>query len=198
MEQLQAKLRRLADEFAAGEINREQFYSIYEHYQAQLNLASAMLDEVEVGGMPTASNVETIMLRKKLTAVAQSAAVYLNQGAQLIETLGAFQVPEAVVKTTIRGIVEHMLKNGLAPEPITQQHGNEWVLYMPGRYSTVIMTFTHEPVIRQVAIVQNMHHDFETANEAALVSGDTKAAKLVFPFVAFVKKSISGSRRPRP
>ena len=44
--------------------------------------------------------------------------------------------------------------------------------------------------MRQIAIVQNMHRNFETANQAALRSGQTNSSKLVYPFLSFVRRSV--------
>ncbi|HRE48614.1 MAG TPA: hypothetical protein PLD47_12890 [Aggregatilineales bacterium] len=190
IDQIQAKMRRIADEFAAGDINREQFYSIYEHYQMQLNLASAMLEEVEAGGLPNASSMETIALRKKLTGIAQAAAVYLYNDPQPLETLGEYILNPESVLPAIR-VMFAALEKGDSPDFQIRQMPTAWALIVPGRLSVVVMLFSHEPVVRQIAFVQHMHRDFETANEAALRSGDVKAAKLVFPFASFVKKSVS-------
>jgi len=188
--QIQAKQRKLADEFAAGEINREQFYKIYEHYQHQLNLASAMLAEADLPQMQTMSAGETIAIRKKLTPMATAAAVYLHESGEILERIGDFNISLETLKSTLSGIIQQV-KDTLEAEAQTMAVGADWVLFMPGRYSTAIMVFSHEPVMRQIAIVENMHRDFETANYAALASGQTHAAKLVFPFMTFVRRSVA-------
>lgn len=190
IEQVQGKMRKLADEFAAGEINGEQFYKIYEHYQVQINLASAMIAEADVLSLGNFTSSETIAIRKKLTGKAKAAAVYYHETSQFLETIGDFELPVAMLTTALSAIVDQVQSRGTA-EPVTQQVGRDWVLFVPGRFSTAIMVFSNEPVMRQVAIVQNMHRNFETANEAALRSGQTNAAKLVYPFMTFVRRSVA-------
>ncbi len=170
IEQVQSKMRKLADEFAAGEINREQFYKIYEHYQTQINLATAMIAEADVLSLGTFSPAETIAIRKQLTGKAKAAAVYYHETSQFLETIGDFELPVAMLTTTLTGIADEVERRGTA-EPVSIPVGRDWVLFVPGQYSTAIMVFSNEPVMRQVAIVQNMHHNFETANQAALRSG---------------------------
>ena len=37
LDELQAKMRRLVDDFAAGNINRTQFHGLYDRYQRQMS-----------------------------------------------------------------------------------------------------------------------------------------------------------------
>lgn len=189
IDSIQAKMRRLADEFAAGEINREQFYKIYEHYQAQINLAAGMLDHASTLPPEGLSSGETITIRKQWTAMAKAAAVYYHANGDLLETIGEFDIPMGTLLEAFAEIAEHARQEGAAV-PQTRHIGREWLLFVPGKHSTVVMLFSAEPVNRQVAIVQNMHRDFEIANDAALTSGQTHAAKLVYPFLSFVRRSV--------
>jgi hypothetical protein len=189
IEQIQGKMRRLADEFAIGEINREQFYKIYEHYQTQLNLASAMVAEADALSLANLPAGETIAIRKRLTAMAKAAAIYYHATGEWLETIGEFHLPMSSLMPTLSAIVGQARTGGEA-EPQARQIGGEWLLFVPGQFSTVVMVFSHEPVMRQIAIVQNMHRNFEAANITALLSGQTQAAKLVYPFITFVRRSV--------
>ena len=40
-------------------------------------------------------------------------------------------------------------------------------------------------------MIENMHHDFEKANEAALKSGTIDGSKLAYPFQLFVQRSVA-------
>lgn len=184
VEQIKIKMRKLADEFASGEVNREQFHKIYEHYQMQLNLATGM-----ESGEGHVHAGETINIRKKLTAMAKGAAIYFHQTGGFLETIGDFTPNMAVLAPTLSTIIEQVKEAGSAEAHVVPID-KDWVLFMPGTFSTAIMVFSNEPVMRQTAIVETMHRDFETANDAALRSGQTEAAKLVYPFMSFVRRSV--------
>lgn len=202
--QLRVKMRKLADEFARGDINREQFHKIYEHYQSQLNLAASTLAQMGDQKVENIQSGETIMLRKQLTAIARAAVVYHHASGEMIETIGELGFPVDTLLPTLTAIAEQV-KGGEghptkfaprgdtgAPLPESQivTVGKDWALFVPGEFSTAVMIFSNEPVIRQIEIVENMHRDFEIANDAALRSGQTQAAKLVYPFLAFVRRSV--------
>src|SRR5258708_24232165 len=44
---VQGKMHKVVDEFALGEISREQFQKIYEHYQSQIIMAAQMAAEAD-------------------------------------------------------------------------------------------------------------------------------------------------------
>jgi hypothetical protein len=192
--QLRVKMRKLADEFASGEINREQFHRIYEHYQAQLNLASSTLTQSgdqKIEGIPAG---QTILLRRQLTAVAKAAMVYHHASGQILEIIGDQNVPTEPLMPSLAALAEQV-QEGVGTEPLpdpqVMMQENDWVLLVPGEFSTAVMVFNNEPVSRQIEIVLNMHRDFEVANDAALRSGQTQAAKLVYPFIGFVRRSVT-------
>ena len=190
--QLEGKMRRLADEFALGEINREQFQSVYEHYLGQMNLANALLADAENAAFTTVQSGETVVIKHQMMAKAKGMAVYYHPSAQtlqVLETLGDFEIPFAEIEPVLRSrAADAILKT--PPEPQVRELGREYVLYITGRYSTAVMLFSHEPVIRQIATVQTMHRDFETANESRLRADSADARQLVYPFAAIVRRSI--------
>lgn len=191
--QLRVKMRKLADEFARGDINREQFHKIYEHYQSQLNLAASTLAQMGDQKIESIQSGETIMLRKQLTAIARAAVIYHHASGEVIETIGEPGFPVDTLLPTLTAISEQV-RGSAGRDPLPESQivtvGKDWALFVPGEFSTAVMIFSNEPVIRQIEIVENMHRDFEIANEAALHSGQTQAAKLVYPFLAFVRRSV--------
>jgi hypothetical protein len=189
-EQLQRKMRTLADEFARGEINRDQFQTIYERYQSQLNMVAHMLAEVESLSLPpTNSNGETIAIRQQLVGKARAMAVYYHSADNLLETLGDFELNLNALRPQLAG-QRAAREQGQGSEALTTQCGREWLLFVPGRYTTTVMVFSNEPVVRQIALVEQMHRDFEIANEKALRSGRAQAGELVYPFASFVRRSL--------
>ncbi len=189
IEQVQQKMHTVANEFAAGEISREQFHRLYEHYQGQIVFAVQLLAEADgtiLAGLPAG---ETIALRKQLTAKAKAMAVYYHATGLLLETIGDFDVPVLSLAPILNDRSDRA-ESGTLPPPQVKALGSDWLLFISGKYSTSIMVFSHEPAARQIAIIENMHRDFEAANGTALRSGRADASKLVYPFQSFVRKSV--------
>ncbi|PJF35161.1 MAG: hypothetical protein CUN49_11985 [Candidatus Thermofonsia Clade 1 bacterium] len=184
--QLRKKLRNLATEFANGDINREQFQTLYERYQSQINLAALAADEL--AARPVGNTDETIAIRRNLEGKALAMAVYHYRSQRFIEQVGNFEVPYAAIRDILHDIAERAAVDEPL-EPQTHPYGERYLLFVAGKYTVSIMVFSHEPVVRQIATVQNMHADFEVANAAVLqraqVTGD-----LAVPFFALVMRSL--------
>ncbi|MFQ3534423.1 MAG: hypothetical protein SNJ58_00965 [Aggregatilineales bacterium] len=184
--QLRKKLRDLANEFANGDINREQFHTLYERYQSQINLAALAADEY--AARPAGSADETIAIRRNLSGKALAMAVYHYRSGRFIETLGAFAVPYADVRSTLKELAERAAEGEIL-EPQTYPYKEHYLLFVAGRYTASIMVFSHEPVVRQITTVQNMHTDFEVAN-AAVLERPHVVGELAVPFFSLVMRSL--------
>ncbi|MCC7447079.1 MAG: hypothetical protein IT324_06665 [Anaerolineae bacterium] len=189
LEQIQARMRKAVDEFARGEISREQFQQIYEHYQGQLLLTAQMTSDTDSALPSELAPGQTIAIRRKWSAVAKAMAVYYPATGLLLETIGDFDVPVARLTPGLNHLNECM-ERGIGVRSRVECFGTEWLAFIPGKYSTSIMLFTNEPSARQIAFVEDMHRDFETANYTALRSGRADGANLVYPFLSFVRKSV--------
>src|SRR5687768_17091903 len=164
LDQIQGKIKKLIDEFARGEISREQFDKIYEHYQSQIMMATQMMLEADSMAMlGSLTPGETIAIRKGLTAKAKAMTVYYYATGLLLETIGDFDAPIALLSVKLNNIADQV-RLGEKLDVIVDKLGDDWVLYVPGKYSTAVMLFSHEPAGRQNGIIQRMHHDFERAN----------------------------------
>lgn len=184
--QLRKKLRDLATEFANGEINREQFHTLYERYQSQINLAALAADEL--AARPMGSTDETIAIRRNLAGKALGLAVYHYRSGRFIETLGNFDIPNADLRPILQDLAERAAA-GEPLEPQTHPYGEHYLLFVAGKYTVSIMLFSHEPVVRQIATVQNMHADFEVAN-AAVLGRPRVVGELAVPFFSLVMRSL--------
>ncbi len=188
LEQIQAKMRKAVDEFARGEISREQFQQIYGHYQDQLIMTAQMTNDD--GALPSElAPGQTIAIRRKWTAMAKAIAVYYPATGLLLETIGDFDIPVARLTPSLTHLSECM-ERGIGIRSRVECFGTEWLAFIPGKYSTSILLFSNEPASRQIAIIENMHRDFETANQTALCSGHADGSQLVYPFLSFVRKSV--------
>jgi hypothetical protein len=187
---IQGKMKKIVDEFAAGEISREQFQKIYEHYQGQIVLAAQMMMDADSLSTAELNPGETMAIRKGLTAKAKAMTVYYHATGLLLETIGDFDVPVALISPTLNNIGSQV-SAGNKVETRVEKFNNEWLLYMPGKYSTAVMLLSHEPAARQISIMENMQRDFEGANENILKSGHAEGNALVYPFKAVVRRSVA-------
>src|SRR5260221_2353373 len=190
IDQIQIKMKKVVDEFAAGEISREQFQKIYEHYQAQIVLAAQMMMDADSLATMEPTAGETMAIRKGLTAKAKAMTVYYHATGLLLETIGDFDVPVALISPTLNNIGTQVAA-GNKVDTRVEKFNNEWLLYMPGKYSTAVMLLSHEPAVRQISIMESMHRDFEGANDNILKSGQADGGALVYPFQAIVRRSVT-------
>ncbi|MEP7285818.1 MAG: hypothetical protein ABI947_08625 [Chloroflexota bacterium] len=187
MSLIQAKMKKTVDEFAQGEISREQFHKIYEHYQSQMVMAAQMIAEADT--LATITPGETVALRRGLTAKAKAVTIYYHATGLLLETIGDFDAPVALISPMLNNIGGQTQRGKIMPTH-SEKFRDEWLLYVPGRYTTAVLQLSNEPAVRQIAILEGMHRDFETANDTALKSGDADSAMLVYPFQSFVRRSV--------
>lgn len=196
IEQVQLKMRKIVDEFSRGEISREQFHEIYERYQTQIIMATQLIAEADMTAL-AASNLspgETIAIRKRLTAKARAVMIFYHNTGTLLETLGDFDVPATSINklSSVLNEIFGRAQSGEMVESRTERFEPDWLLFVPGKYTTAVMLFSHEPAAQQRTIIERMHRDFEIANINALQGGNANPDKLVYPFLLFVRRSIGG------
>jgi hypothetical protein len=189
IEQVRVKMRKVVDEFAVGEISREQFNKIYEHYQSQILMAAQLMADADTLTGAMLSPEETVAIRSALTAKAKAMTVYYHATGLLLETIGDFDVSVAVIAPILNEISVKTQANQQVPTK-ADKLGDQWLLYVPGKFSTAVMLLSNEPAVRQIGIIETMHRDFEVANETALKSGNADGTTLVYPFQSFVRRSV--------
>src|SRR5215813_1364302 len=102
LNKIRTKMYQIVDEFAQGDISREQFNQIYEHYQSQMIMAMQMSD-VEADGAARTPQ-ETMAIRNSLTAKAKAMTVYYHATGLLLETIGDFDVSIARIAPILNNI----------------------------------------------------------------------------------------------
>jgi hypothetical protein len=188
IEQIQAKMNTLVGEFAQGEISREQFQKIYDHYQQQIILTTQLMADANASVVDSLSAGKTMGLRESLTGQALSLAVYYHTTRSILETAGNFDMPTPKLLPFLNSLAEQVAQ-GRVCIPQTQIIDGKWLLFIPGKFSTVVILFSHEPAARQISILERMHRDFEAANEKSLRGGQVDTQNLVYPFEALVRKT---------
>ncbi len=187
------KMSLIAQEFAEGEINRTQFHQLYERYQRQIMTVAEMIAESDPTGwreaLAAADAETTIHLKRRLAAKPIGMSVYGNHSGMPIETVGHFTIdPELIVPmlSSYREAAAEIFQAGVRS---TEMENGNWLCFMAGAYTTVIVLFSVEPATNQIAMMDRMHRDFEVANAELLEHGYTDPKQLASPFYSFFNRA---------
>ncbi|MBL8132476.1 MAG: hypothetical protein JNL42_11510 [Anaerolineae bacterium] len=186
----QAKIDGVLNEYAAGRISREQFDAVYAHYASQLDLAEAALEESNAGLIEGAAG-KTVGVRQSWLGKARGVLIYHRRSRQFLEALGSFDVQrEAFIEQFRRTVASAPGKTGVFFRKESIESGR-WLLYTAGKHTLVVTLFGHEPSPAQIAVMQRLHGDFETANQHLIDGESIAAAALAFPFRVVIQRQIT-------
>ncbi len=73
-------------------------------------------------------------------------------------------------------------------KPIARKTDGGWLVIVPGAFTTAIALFSLEPAAQQIALVRDLHYDFERANRRLLQRGIRQPDQLVFPHRALFEQ----------
>ena len=187
------KMSRTAQEFATGEINRAQFHKLYERYQRQIMTVAQLIAESDPTGWQDAiddtQTESTMHLRKSLAARGLGVGIYDNRTGMPIETIGEFVVDAELIVPMLSSYREATAEIFQAGVRSTEMENGNWLCFMPGVYSTLIVLFSVEPSSNQIANLDQMHRDFEIANAEFLEHGYSSPDQLAYPFYSFLNQN---------
>ena len=186
---VEAKVEKLVNEFAEGQLNREQFQVIYDRYSSQIEIAeqaikSGQMDEV----YRTRNASSTIAMRDAYEAKATGLITYHYKSHTMLEKLGHFDFPMFLITPLIENFAAQVAQNKFVDNYVEKMGDGQWLLYVPGRFSTVVTLFVNEPSDMQIRKIEQLHRDFEKANRNLLEYDFIDANQLVYPFTVFVQK----------
>ncbi len=178
---VQAKIAKLADDFAAGTINRAQFQDLYTHYQKEVRTVEQMIESRQGDWRQAMTEGLSVSIRRQNLARAVGYAIYENESGMPLVTLGKFEVDPALLVpmlSSYRAAAAEMFGGGLRSTGI---ENGQWLCFVPGESTTLIALFTVEPAPKQLEYLENLHHTFESANRNQLASPPVDPATLIFP-----------------
>jgi len=191
--QVQAKIEKLLAEFAAGAVSREQFHALYAHHTTNLQLAEQALEAKDTSLIDSAQGA-TISIRQAHMGKAIGLMIYHNKTGMFVETLGAFDVPPALISPILNDFSMLMEADRAIDRRVEKVGERQWLLFAAGRYTTVITLFHNEPSAQQSREIERLHHDFEVANANMLSGIRLDASKLAYPFTVFVQQKLTPKR----
>ncbi|HLF28078.1 MAG TPA: hypothetical protein VJG32_17235 [Anaerolineae bacterium] len=172
----------MAEDFAQGKLNRMQFQEIYAHYQKQRQAVEEALINAS-GPEMWQSSVRlgmTGLLRERHAAKILSYAIYDNVTSLPLGSVGTFRIDTSLLVpmlSSFRSAATEMFGAGLRS---TEIEGGHWLCFVPGNFSTLIVLFSVEPARVQLTLIEDLHRDFEIANQNTLESGRGREAAELF------------------
>lgn len=190
LEKLQDKIGRLADDFANGNINQQQFQKLYAHYQREMRTVETLIetDQSQSQWGDAFQEGESVLIRQKNAAKASGYAIYDNNSGMPISTLGKFEIDPALfvpMLSAFRSATAEIFGGGIQSTAI---EGGRWLCFVPGQFTTMMALFTAEPANKQIAFLEQLHHLFEKANRTTLPKSPIELDDLVFPHEHFLGK----------
>ena len=169
---LRVKMAGLAEDFAMGKINRQQFETIYVHYREQRQTVEALLNSMSnTTWRKAVSAGATAILMKRTAAQVLSYALYDNASSLLLASTGQFKIDPAIVVPMLsayRAATAEIFGAGISGSEI---EGGRWLSFVAGRYTTFIVLCSLEPSRAQLNLLEDLHRDFEIANANLLRRG---------------------------
>ncbi len=190
LEKIQDKIGRLADDFANGTINRQQFQELYAHYQREMRAVETLIatDQGASEWGDALQEGESVLIRQQHAAKAKGYAIYENSSGMPVSTLGKFEVDPALfvpMLSSFRSATAEIFGGGIQATAI---EGGRWLCFVPGQFTTLMAIFSAEPAKKQLNFLEQLHHLFEKANRALLAQSSVDASELVFPHEHFLGK----------
>lgn len=185
---LQAKIKKLIEDFSAGTLSNEQFNIVYARYNAQLALAE-QADEHHIQ-----TSIETVAILNATQARALGLSIYHHRSGTTLETLGVFSVPADVLSPVLNDFSLRVEAREFI-EPVQKRlPGGKWVVFIAREFTTTMVVFSNEPSKLQVRQMQRLQHDFEEANRRFLDKYTVNPTELARPFAGFVKEKTTANR----
>jgi hypothetical protein len=185
---VQAKINNLAEEFAAGSINQEQFQELFDHYRREQQAVKRWIEIAPESDSwkEVTTEGKSVIIRAGHEARALGYAIYENESGMPLNTIGQFELePELVVPmlSSYRAATREIFGAGMRSSQI---EGGRWLCFVPGEFTTLMALFSTSPASRQLDSLEELHKLFERANRNLLAGGMVDPNALVFPHAYFL------------
>jgi hypothetical protein len=187
---LREKMAQVAAEFAEGKLNQAQFDAIYGRYSEQRIITERLLarNPESQAWQSVVRPGHTTFLKSYYEARVISYAIYDRETCEQIALTGSLQLQRVQIKAVLQRLQAIVQERG-DPGPARKQiGGGRCVLFVPGKQTVAVAIYSLEPSVSQVKRAQDIHHDFERANQHALRRRDYAQDRLVFPHRALFEE----------
>lgn len=182
------KISKLAEEFASGMINRDQFQELYDHYQREKRTIETWIEMDPKSDEWRQARTEgrSVVIRRQHMARVVGYAIYQNDSGMPIATIGKFDIdPELFVPmlSSYRSATTEIFGAGMRSSQI---ENGSWLCFVPGEVTTLMAVFSTEPATKQLDSLEEVHKLFEQANRNFLQSSSIDPEELVLPHRSFL------------
>jgi hypothetical protein len=188
LDRVNRKISKLAEEFAAGVINRDQFQELYDHYQREKRTIETWIEMDPESDEWRQARTEgrSVVIRRQHMARVVGYAIYQNESGMPIATIGKFDIdPELFVPmlSSYRSATTEIFGAGMRSSQI---ENGSWLCFVPGEVTTLMAVFSTEPATKQLDSLEEVHKLFEQANRNFLQSPSIDPDELVLPHRSFL------------
>jgi hypothetical protein len=188
LEKVQAKINRLAEEFASGAINQAQFQELFDHYRREQQTVKRWMEIAPDSNAWREATTEgkSVIIRAGHTARVLGYAVYENDSGMPLNNIGQFEVDSELVVpmlSSYRAATQEIFGAGMRSSQI---EGGKWLCFVPGKFTTLMALFSTGPSARQLGSLEELHRLFERANRNLLDRSMIDPSELVFPHTYFL------------
>jgi hypothetical protein len=189
IERVRKKMSKLAEEFATGMINREQFQELFDHYQKEMRTIETWLDTWPGSDAWRKARTEgkSVAIRRRHQARVIGYAIYKNDSGMPIATIGEFELDAALIVpmlSSYRSATREIFGAGMRS---TQIENGNWLCFVPGELTTLMTLYTTEPSANQLSKLDDLHRLFERANRNFLNEDVVDASNLALPHKSLLK-----------
>lgn len=190
LERLRLQMAQAAEEFAAGRINRAQFYAIYGRYNEQRSIVEQLVERNPDSNAwkQVVRPGHTSFLRQHFEARTLSLALYqLNKPTPIIR-YGLVHPDPKVLFPILRSLPNLIRQRGPLGPARKEVNEGRWLMLAPGKYTVTVVLFSLEPSGQQIKQMADLQQDFERANIHMFERDEFEADRLVFPQRALFEK----------
>jgi hypothetical protein len=181
LKDVQAKTNKLGEDFARGEVNRDTFIHLYQHYQQQRQAIERMMEISPEKWRQAVSQGMSIAIRREHYAKPLGFSIYENSSGMPLTTLGKFDLDPALMVPMLSSYREATREIFGSRMRSTQIESGRWVCFVSGNFTTLIALYNTEPAVRQLQLLEETHLFFERANKPRLQQEPISVEGLVFP-----------------
>lgn len=192
LEKMQHKIRILAERFATGGVNRQQFEELFSYYQNEIQVVEQILVETpETDEWKSAiTDGQSMIIRRRTTARMVGFSIYINASGVPIKTCGQFTVDPALFVPMLHAFQSATKEIFGAQQRLTQIENGKWLGYFPGQITTMLVVFSLEPSQKQIVKLEELQKVFERANHAVLQQMVVDVNGLVCPQEFFITHTL--------
>ena len=187
---LREKMAQIAAEFADGKLNQAQFDAIYSRYSEQRDITERLLarNPDSQAWQSVIRSGHTQFLKQHFEARVLSYAIYDQESGETINLTGPVVMKRAQVSAVLDRLKAVSQARG-NPGPAQRKLGDDRsVVFMPGERTVAVVIFSRVPAPAQINRIQDIHRDFERANQHTLRRRDYANSRMVFPHRALFEE----------